>query len=301
MSYGNVIPALLGQVILLAALMPTAADSYTSSVECEGHGLAPAVHLAPGERREQSVTVEFFVPDEVAASLPPYRWRVEGHELVSVNPQRGDVRFERSGRDPTGTRLRFTAEVQLSITAGSGPGSEIVPITVFSADPGETPRPCRAFELTVPVTVGGDWGVYTRAMLAGRMTVTGALTGTFSIVDGNRVQGRGTSRTLVSGTCTHGVSEGPFLVDGTVEGQMVRFTILEDWDHEPEEADVQIEESMECAIVSLREIPSAIRMLAEWAVSGVLSDPCPLEMPVDATHFVASCGGLEYVVRRVGP
>ncbi|CAN5574462.1 hypothetical protein BH23BAC4_BH23BAC4_08660 [soil metagenome] len=119
------------------------------------------------------------------------------------------------------------------------------------------------------------------------------------VVSGDRIEGSGVARTRVSGTCVHGVQEEPFRIDGTSSEGILRFTMLTDWDREPPPADVQMDETMECAIRTLREMPSVMRTLVEWGMEALTQAECPLEVPVADHVTVQECGGLSYRVKRL--
>jgi hypothetical protein len=144
------------------------------------------------------------------------------------------------------------------------------------------------------------WDLTAEIEAPGRMTTHGAWQGTFRLIDGERVAGEGTIRTTVTGSCVSGVSTAPLTISGHREQDILRVRLMGD-PHAPEaEPDLEQEESMECAVRTLTELPAFFEGLASLARRFLEAErACPLEVPMDAASTTVECAGVTFrVVRR---
>jgi hypothetical protein len=270
------------------------------AAECEFLAAAPvrALHLAPGESTRIQVG-SLLETDLPRAVREEYAWSVSPSRLGTVSPRAGSIEWvpvddgaRRNGHP------RYLTGLVLDFTAGSEPGMELLSIRIGLPEPDELPLRCHGTEVLVPVTVGSEWGMHTEISSSGRMSIQGSIVGEFSLQPDGTVAGTATTRVTVLGTCVRGVSEGPMRIEGQQVGDMLEVVVFGDF-RDDSEPDVQMVESMECMIITLRELPRLLTTLGEWAAEGIGNARCPLRIPMDATHTTFDCGLLEYDVVRL--
>jgi hypothetical protein len=296
--------ATFAAVLMAAGALPASVAAQQRDVECVlawGMGTPRPIHLEPGQTGDLLATVHVETnatgdtPGE--GGLAPYEWRLAPSTLGSVSPDGGAVRFQPSEVPGSTLPMAYDALLEARFTAGTRPGAEVVRLTVLSTATDGGPASCRGTETLVPITVGGGWSLSAEDLSGGDMTIHGVLAGTFSLADGNRVEGTGTLRTTVRGSCVHGTLEEPVRIDGAAQGDVLQVALTVEPGPEPV---TQVEQSMECVIRTLREMPSFLEAIASLADRAFRAERCPIQVPLDQPSAVISCGGLDYHVRRQG-
>jgi hypothetical protein len=283
---------------MLAAAGPVAGQSAASEGLCRFHpAVAGAFHLHPGQTGRMSVLplMGTDLPDE---ALQDYGWNLSEPGLGTPSPPGGTLEWEPAETHPGPDGLQeYVSGLAFSFTAGPASGHEMLTLGIEATRPAALPLSCRGAEILVPVTVGGEWGLHTSIASEGAMTVQAAVVGAFSLAADGQVDGEGTVRTVVRGACVRGVQEAPVQISGQLVGDMLQVTVAGESGHEVEPS-VHMADSMDCAVMTLRELPRVISTLAQWASDGLTSADCPLEIPASDWQGVHACGPLEYQVSR---
>jgi hypothetical protein len=291
--------------LILALTLPASAHGTAArDAECEFHpGAVRALHLAPGEsaRIQAGSLLETNLSQAV---LEKYGWSVSPPRLGTASPVGGSIEWTPvENAENEGDLPRYRAGLVLDFTAGEQPGVELLALRIGLPEPDDLPLRCHGTEVLVSVTVTSDrelqtWGLNTEISSSGRMNAHGAIVGEFSLQPDDTVAGTARVRVTVQGTCVRGVSEGPMLIEGRRIDDMLEVVVFGDF-RDDSEPDVTFVESMECVVITLRELPRLLTALTEWAAVGIGDARCPLEIPIAATNTTFDCGLLEYKIVKV--
>lgn len=294
-------PVALLAPCMLAAAGPVAGQPATTESICRFHpAVAGAFHLDPGQTGRMSV-LPLMGTDLPDKALQEYNWNLAEPGLGRPSPRDGTLEWEPAETSPGPDELQeYVSGLAFSFTAGPESGHEMLTLGIEASRPAGLPLSCRGAEILVPVTVGGEWGLHTSIASEGAMTIQAAVVGAFSLDAEGQVDGEGTVRTVVRGTCVRGVQEAPVQISGQLVGDRLQVTIAGESGHEAE-PNVHMAESMDCAVRTLQELPRVISTLAEWASEGLTSTDCPLDIPAADRQGVHACGPLEYQVFRNRP
>lgn len=145
------------------------------------------------------------------------------------------------------------------------------------------------------------WRVEAEVITVGDMTTKGEWNGIFHLAEGDQIEGKGTVVTTVTGSCVRGVSQGPLVIGGERVDDMLHVRLTGDPDFADTEPDVEVEETMACAVRTLVELPAFFNGMADLVNRMMTAErACPLEVPLDAEAATVECGGVTFQVTRTG-